>query len=142
MHDNKGVVFYSQGHDGVIYQRLEIELPPRSDIIRNNDGFLVIKNPVFDLTIMPKYEGFHTSLHPIFTPSQGRFFSPMLISLKIHICVKRKAILTSESMNLYEWLDSLVVQLHDYMSTDRLKERLDVDLLVALSRISTNTTST
>ncbi len=36
-------------------------------------------------------------------------------------------------MEMYEWLDALIEQLHDYMSTDRLTKRLDADLVKMLS---------
>lgn len=123
------------GKDGVfIFNKLHVELPPNSEITRNSDGYLTITNPIFRLTIMPKYEGLNTSLPSILTPSQNDIFQPpLLFLLKLEIRVKNKAFLTSESMEIYGWLDSLVDVLHDYISTDRLEKRLDVDLVKLLS---------
>ena len=140
--DTGGYVVSAYGKDGAIFNRLAIELPPNSKIARNSDGYLVITNPIFELTIMPKYEGYGTNLPGIFMPSQNDiFYSPSLFSLKLHIRVKSKAFLTSESMEIYGWLDSFVEILHDYISTDRLKKRLDVDLVKLLSSSSANPAS-
>ena len=138
--DTKGAVVYSQRSDGAVYQRLAIELPPNSTITRNSDGYMVIKNRIFDLTLMPKYEGFATYLPRIFTPSQNNRFTPLLVSLNMHIRVKSRAFLTSESMEMYQWLDSLVDRMHDYISTDRLTQRLDADLITMLAPKSTDLT--
>ena len=131
--DNEGLVVYSQGRDGSVYSRLQIELHPKSKITRNSDGYLVIANPIFDLTIMPKYEGFATSLPPIFMPSKDHFVAPLLVSLKMCIRIKSAALLTRESMEMYEWIDSLVEEMYDYISTDRLVQRLDADLVSILA---------
>ena len=137
-----GRVVSAYGKDGAIFDSLDIELPPNSKITRNSEGYLVITNPIFELTIMPKYEGFNTNLPGILMPSQNDIFqSPLSFSLKLHIRVKSKAFLTNESMEIYGWLDSLVEMLHDYISTDRLEKRLDVDLVKLLSSSSTNPAS-
>jgi len=130
--ETEDVVVYSSGENGAVYERLEIELPPKSTIYRNNAGFLVISNPLFDLTIMPQYEGFVTPLSHVFMPSLDEHFVPFLVTVKLHIRIKRTAFVTSESMEMYEWLDSFVEQMHDYVSTDRLEERLDPDLIEIL----------
>lgn len=131
--DTDGVVVYSEILGGPVYQRLELELPPNSTITRNRYGYLVIANPLFDLTLMPKYKGFHTTLASVLTPSQDASFAPFLVSLEIHIRVKSKALLTNESMEMYEWLDSLIEKMQDYFSVDRLEQRLNVDLLELLA---------
>lgn len=137
-----GRIVYAYGEDGAIFDSLDIELPPNSKITRNSDGYLVITNPIFELTIMPRYEGYGMNLPDIFMPSQNDIlYSPLLFSLKLHIRVKSKALLTNESMEIYSWLDSFVEMLHDYISTDRLEKRLDVDLVKLLSSSSANPVS-
>jgi len=130
--ETEGVVVYSPGKDGAIYQRLEIELPPKSTISRNSNGFLVIANPLFDLIIMPQYEGFATSLPHVFTPSVDHHFAMLLAAVKLHIRIKKTAFVTAESMQMYEWLDSFVEIMHDYISQDQLEQRLDPDLIEIL----------
>lgn len=140
--ETEGRVVAVYDKDGAIFESLNIELPPNSKITRNSDGYLVITNPIFELTIIPKYEGFGTSLPKILTPSQNDIFqSPLLFSLKLHIRVKSKAYITNESMEIYGWLDSFVEMLHDYISKERLEKRLDVDLVKLLSSSSTNPAS-
>lgn len=134
--DQEGVVVYAMNADGAVYMRLGIELPPKSEITRNNDGYLVITNPIFDLTIVPAYEGAATYLPDVFTPSQDRFFSPRSVSLTMRIRIKSTALLAGGSMEMYEWLDSLVERMHDYISTDRLRQRLDPDLVRMLALTS------
>lgn len=106
-----GVVFsaYAPGGGGVVYERLEIELPPKSTIFRNSDGFLVIANPLYDLTIMPQYRGFATTLDDVLlTPSVHDHHSPLLAEVKLHIRIKKTAFVTDESMEMYERLDSFI----------------------------------
>ena len=131
--DQEGVVVFAMNMDGAVYKRLGIELPPKSAITRNSDGYLVITNPMFDLTIMPGYEGFAIPLPHVFTPSRDRFFVPLSVSVTMRIRIKSTALLTGGSMEMYEWLDSFVERMHDYISTDRLTQRLDADLVKMLA---------
>ncbi len=137
--DRGGVVVYATGMDGALYTRLGIELPPRSKITRNSEGYLVIANPVFDLTIVPAYDGTATYLPSEFTPTQDRFFTPRSISLAMRIRIKSTALLFGGSMEMYEWLDSLIERMHDYVATDRLTQRLDVDFVQMLAHVQTLT---
>lgn len=130
--ETEGVVFYAPGENGSVYQRLELEVPSKSRLFRNNNGFVVIANPLFDLTIVPQYEGFVTSLPYVFTPSVQGHFSPLLVTVKMCIHIKNTAFVAGESMEMYEWLDSFVDRMHDYVSTDRLEQRLDPDLIELL----------
>ena len=125
----EGVTTYAQNYDGSVYQRLEIELPPKSRIVRNDDGHLVIENPIFDLILIPKYNGTHTYLPPILMLQEDKFIAPLSLSLKMMVRIKRTALFTRQSMVMYEWLDSLVEEMQDYMSTDRLLKRLNPDLV-------------
>ena len=125
----RGVVVHSTTRDGAIFDKLEIELPQNSKITRNSNGYLVIKNPIFELTIIPKYAGLGTSLpFELIRPEEGDSLSPFAFSLKLHIRISNRAFLTDESMEIYSWLDSLVDTLQNYISIDKLQERLDVNL--------------
>ena len=137
--DTEGRIVYAFGKDGAIFDSLDIELPPNSKITRNSDGYLVITNRIFELTIMPKYEGYGTNLPKILMPSQNDIFqSPSLFSLKLEIHIKTKAFFPNEPLEMYGWLDSFIEMLDDYISTDKLEKRLDVDLVKLLSSSSTN----
>jgi hypothetical protein len=125
----KGVVVYAEGEGGAVFDKLEIELPPESRIYRRADGFLVISNPLFDLTIKPKFEGFGANIPDIFTPSKFGTFKPLLVIVKIETRIKLTAFISSESMEIYEWLDSFLARMDDYISTDKLEKRLDPQLI-------------
>ena len=127
--DTGGRVVSAYGKDGAIFDSLDIELPPNSKITRNSKGYLVITNPIFELTIMPKYAGFSMFLpFELIKPEEGDSLSPFTFPLKLHIRISSRAFLTNESMEIYSWLDSLVDMLQNYISTDKLQERLDVNL--------------
>jgi hypothetical protein len=130
--DSEGIVVYAHGTDGAVYQRFDIELPPKSTIFRNRAGFLVISNRLFDLQIVPSYRGFATSLSPVFMPSEKKPFAPLLAEVKLYIHIKRTAFFTGESMDMYEWLDSFVERMNDYVSTEKLEQRLNPDLIKIL----------
>lgn len=124
-----GIVVYSPGKNGAIYQRLNVELPPKSTISRNANGFLVISNPLFDLTILPQYEVSATFISRVYMPSLEEPYAPLSAKVNLHIRIKRSAFVTGRSMDMYEWLDSFVERMHDYISTYRLEQRLDPDLI-------------
>lgn len=130
--ESEGMVFFSFSKDGAVYQRLQIELPPKSTILRNINGFLVIVNPLFDLSIMPKYEGFRTTLPNVLMPSAHGPFAPLLAEVKLHIRIKKTVFVRAESIEMYEWLDSFIERLYNCISLDRLTRRLDPDLIELL----------
>lgn len=129
--DSVGVV-YSSSRGGAVYERLEIELPPKSTIFRNSNGFLVIANPLFELTIMPKFEGFNTTVSSVLAPSVSGHWAPLQAQIKLHVRIKRAAFFSGEDLEMYEWLDSFVERMHDYVSIERLERRLDPDLIKLL----------
>jgi hypothetical protein len=131
---SKGIVCMATGKDGAIYERLSIELPPKSKIHRNTTGHLVVSNQIFDITIWPMYEGCATVLPHELMPSISKqsstdYFTPNLITLKLCIQMKRFALVSQETMEMYEWLDSFIEELTEYISTDHLEQRLDVDMI-------------
>lgn len=130
--ESEGIVVYSQGANGAIFHRLDIELPPKSTIVRNSSGYLVISNRLFDLHIVPAYRGFSTALNPIYFPSHKRPYAPMLAEVKLCMRIKRAAFFTQDAMEMYEWLDSFVDRMTDYISTERLEQRLNPDLIEIL----------
>lgn len=127
-----GIVVYAPGEGGAVFQRLDIELPPECRIYRNSDGFLVISNPLFDLCIKPRFEGFRTNVSEVFTPSASQHFAPLLVIVKIETRIKKTAFISGESMEMYEWLDSFLARIKDYVSTDELEHRLDPNLIKIL----------
>ena len=54
----EGIVVLAYGEGGAIYERFDLELPPKSSLRRNNKGFLEIENKLFKLTFRPRFEGF------------------------------------------------------------------------------------
>lgn len=119
--------------DGAIYERFDFELPPKSHIGRNSEGYLVISNRLFDLTIIPKYEGFSTSVSHVLSPREGYPpLSPWLAIIKIVIRVKGWALIPIEEMEIYQWLDSFVSRMEEYISINTLVKRLNPDLIELL----------
>ena len=136
--DTNGEVVYALGGNGLVYDRLTIELPPNSSITRNSLGYLVISNRLFSLTIIPKYKGSTIMLPGIFARSEDDFLKPLLISINMHIRIKNTILLLHGSMAMYEWLDSFIERMRDYISTNRLTQRLDADLVQMLTLASTD----
>jgi hypothetical protein len=125
---SEGIICYAGGEDGAVFQRLDVELPPKSKIYRNSDGFLVIANPFFELVIKPQFEGFCTNVSRALTT-----LSPTrLITIKIETQIKPKLFASTETMEMYAWLDSFLERMEDYVSTDKLEQRLNTDLIEIL----------
>jgi hypothetical protein len=90
-----------------------------------------LSNVPKDFSILPQFEGYATTVPYELMPSAPNpdHFAPLLATIKIQIRIKAFAFVTSESMEMYEWLDSFVSDLEQYVSTDQLEKRLKPDLI-------------
>ncbi len=129
-----GEVVYMKGENGAVFNRLSFELPPKSGIDRNDDGFIVISNPLFDLTIVPKYGGFASADIPdeLMPSNFDILFQPIEVGVNLIVRVKLGAFYTNQSMEIYEWIDSFIESMQDYISTERLCRRLNPDFVAML----------
>lgn len=125
-------IVYSISSDGIVYNRLSIELPSDTTIIRNKQGFIEIENKLFKLKIVPIVNGTSLYVHPIlfknseFNPLNCKNYS---VTVNLEVQVKRCFLVNKKAVQLYEWLDSFLKKIEDYISINRLEERMNVEAL-------------
>lgn len=124
--DGVGEIVYCVGENGIIFNRIKLELPPKSKLFRNDKGFIVVSNRLFDLTIMPQYIGTSTYVSPIF---MNGFFSPDSVTIKLHVRTKNNLFFNNQSIETYEWLDSFIDELENEISIEKLEQRLNPEVL-------------
>ncbi len=132
-HDTKDVIS-ANGEDGVQYHRLMLKLPPKSEINRNDDGFLVITNPQFELTIKPIFQGFSSYVPEVLLESDISNYHQFEVRLLLCVHLRNTIMLSSNNLEMYEWLDSFLEDLNEYFSIEQLEKRLNPDLISILNK--------
>ncbi|WP_320130285.1 hypothetical protein [uncultured Sphaerochaeta sp.] len=121
-------VVYSMSKNGIFYNRLEIELPSGTTIHRNNEGFIEIDNKLFKLTIVPIVEGYSSIVSSVLF-EDGNYKCGENISLNLEVQIKRSFIIPKKSIQVYQWLDSFLQAIEEYISIDKLEKKMKVDVL-------------
>jgi hypothetical protein len=124
--ENIGEVFYATGKGGAVYNRLSVELPPNSSIDRSENGSLRIKNANFELSILVKFEGYATHVHPDLLQGAGDdHFSPYMVQVNMSAKASPPLFRSNETDKLYEWLDSYIESVQKFVSIRSLEDRLN-----------------
>ncbi|MDR0912183.1 MAG: hypothetical protein LBM96_06240 [Methanobrevibacter sp.] len=110
----------------------EIKLSENSKIKRNQDNYLEIQNKIFNITIIPDYKGYIEYINPILTDydhtkDQNPFY---LIEIKLHILLKRYFLFNDN----YEWLDSFLNEIYEFVSIEHLNKKLNPELISIISK--------
>lgn len=129
-----GTVVYTTGKNGVIYDRLELEMPPNSEIRRNNENFLEIESKLFKITFKHDFDGTSTVIERELI--QGEYDSPFLVKLNIIVDIKKSFVFKNDSLEIYKWLDSFIDEFHEYSSIDSLEKRSNLPLLKILKSLN------
>jgi hypothetical protein len=117
----------------IIKEEFEINLPKNSKITRNSDDYLEINNEIFNIIIIPDYQGFNEFIDPILTDYKDKdqqypFYS---FDIKLRIIIKRHVLFNDD----YGWLDSFLNEAYEYVSIEYIRKKIDPDLLKYLSKI-------
>lgn len=128
-----GEITFAMGPNGVIYNRINLELPPGSRLIRNEEGFLVVSTKLFDIKIIPVVDGCCTNIDSVLMPPGiSHAHCPLHIWVKLVVSVKRALISRRSNADMYAWLDSFTERLAEYITIDSLYKRMNVGLLRVL----------
>lgn len=122
-----GIVVMKIGEDGVLYDRLEIELPKHSTVKIENDNF-VIKNRNFTITFHASFDGFcgilPSSFSEFYLKKAFREISSYQINLKMSIRLKPLFLLSFRDWRYLGWLDQIGDTIMSYFSFDSFLERI------------------
>lgn len=123
----QGELYYVNGEDGVIYDRLELELPYKSKVYRKNDE-LVIENRAFIIKFKSKFLGFNTVLPRYFESYyMNRSMENThnyLIDISMSIKMKSLFLLYVRDWRYIGWIDQIVEEFVEYFSIDDFVERI------------------
>ncbi len=128
--DDDAVLYYAIGEDGEVFNRLELELPLGTVLERNDDNSLRIENDVFKMNFIVRCDGTSTVVAPELIV--GEYDAPCLVSIKMHIAIKKRFFLKKSDIQLYQWLDSFISEFEEYMSIEKLHARSYLQLVKVL----------
>ena len=125
-----GEVVFALGPNGVIYDQFNLELPPGSRLIRNEDGFLIVSTRLFAIKIIPVVNGCCTNIDSVLMPpGVSPRYCPLQAWVKLVVSVKRELMSQRSNADMYAWLDSFTERLGEYITIDSLYTRMNVELL-------------
>ena len=133
--NSSGKTVFAINSTGEIYDRINIELPPASSLVRGSDGFLVISTKMFSIKIVTVVNGCNTIINPILMSADlDQRVCPLCAYVKILVSVKGNLLNKRGVVSLYGWLDSFTKELDEYLSVKRLEQKMNVDFLYFLKR--------
>lgn len=137
----EGKIVYMNGEDGVVYDRLEIELPRKSKVYRDGNT-LVIKNRNFDIRFDANFQGFCMVLpHKFENFYLNRSFDDVdnyMITLKMSIKLKPFFLLSFKDWKYLEWLDKIGDKFVEYFSFDEFVKKVGYEQAATSHIISLN----
>lgn len=126
----EGKIVYMDGEDGVVYDMLEIELPRKSKVYRNNNA-LVISNRNFDIRFESDYQGFGTVLPRYFEKFYlNRSFDTVhnyKVDLRMSIRLKPFFLFSVKDWKYLGWLDQIGDEFVKYFSFDKFVEHIGLE---------------
>jgi hypothetical protein len=129
----EGKIVYMNGEDGVVFDRLEIELPRKSKVYREGNT-LVINNRNFDIRFDADFQGFGNVL-PLYFESfyMNRSHDNVhnyMISLKMAIKLKPFFLLSFKDWEYLGWIDKIGDKFIEYFSFDEFVNNIGYEQAV------------
>lgn len=131
----EGRVVYQTSKRGVVYQCFEISVPPGSKIYRDETGYIVISNKLFRIRIIPIYQGCSTIISQVLLYNQKDYISPISVNINLEIKLTKTFIRDTESIQLYQWLDSFVEEMENYVSIENIERVLNTGMLEIINSL-------
>lgn len=123
----EGKIVYMSGEDGVVFDRLEIELPRKSKVYRD-ENTLVINNRNFDIRFDANFQRFCMVLpHKFVDFYLNRSYGDVdnyMITLKMSIKLKLFFLLSFKDWKYLGWLDKIGDKFVDYFSFDEFVKKI------------------
>lgn len=129
----KGKIVYMNGEDGVVFDRLEIELPRKSKVYREGNT-LVINNRNFDIRFDADFQGFGNVLPHYFESFyMNRSHDDVdnyMISLKMAIKLKPFFLFSFKDWKYLGWIDKIGDKFIEYFSFDEFVNNIGYEQAV------------
>jgi hypothetical protein len=123
----------SFGPGGALYERFDLVLPKNCSIKKSNENEILIETDKLKLFIKTNFQGMNTFLPPEFTKNYLNLDMGLiktetrayLICVDILIEMKLITLFSQRGWEYYEWVDSFVEDLDEYLSKDTFFETIN-----------------
>lgn len=121
---------FAVGDGGEVFDSLHLELPLGTKLQRLSDNSLRISSDIFDIRFVVDCNATSTVISPALIC--GDYDAPWLVSVKLEVTVKKRLILSSDDIEMHQWLDSFLNSFENYISIKKLEERSYLQLVSIL----------
>jgi len=129
----KGEIISASGEDGVLFNRFDLILPKESKITKPNANEIIVETDILRLFIKTDFRGMNTFIPTDFIKNYldlefsqdylntRREFS---IPITIKVNMKLKSLFLKSGLEYYEWVDSFIEEIEDYLSEDAFFDKI------------------
>ena len=122
---------------GGMYSRFHLILPIHSTLTRESPSKLVLETPHLRISIEHSFSGCTYNLPRGFSEhflAKDPFFDihPLKLSFKFLVSFKRKKLLTSTKWDYYTWIDSLLANYEERLSSDFFFNKIQWEAIYTL----------
>lgn len=111
--------------DGIIKEKIQLKVPAKTKIYRNEDNFLTLKNNFFEIQINPKVYP-HIASGLIFLKIDETTSFDMSAQLEINIKLSPFTFLFPNKLQYYSWIDNFLNKLEKYIDLEFYKTQLNI----------------
>jgi hypothetical protein len=129
--DNDSSIVYCYGSKGEIFNQFKLILPENSIIKKPKENEIIIETDKFNLLIRIDFQGVSINMpfefHKYYLNFKGSFKdkTDFFIKIEIQIEIKLISFFSRSGWNYYQWIDSFLEDLDQYLSQDVFFERIN-----------------
>lgn len=128
--DPNSELCFAVGDGGEVFNSLNLELPIGTELKRLADKSLLITSNIFDIRFVVACDATNTVISGALIC--GEYDVPWLVSVKLEVTIKKRLILSSDDIEMHQWLDSFLQAFEHYFSIKKLEERSYLQLVRVL----------
>jgi hypothetical protein len=121
---------FAVGDSGEVFDSLNLDLPLGTKLQRLSDKSIMISSDIFDIRFVVDCNATNTVISPDLIC--GEYDAPWLVRVKLEITVKKRLMLSSDDIEMHQWLDSFLNSFESYISIKKLEERSYLQLVRVL----------
>jgi hypothetical protein len=135
----EGTIYYLIGAGGIIYERFELTLPPKSYIRRHGPATIEIRTDRFTMRIETKFLGYMTNLPRGFIELYMKENHEDVVAFQALIDIRVQftwgSLLTGRGWAYYRWIDTFLKVLMDNFDKNRFVDRIGWENALTIARV-------